>query len=252
MHHRTRGATTGALLALAGASAAACAVALGLAARAGLGAGGPLRVDDVVLVAVAVLGALVCAWLALACGLGAACVAGRVLGARWRAGEDALRRCAPAVVRRVVAGVAGAGIGVGLVATGAGATAPPLVSSGPSVGTVATAHVWSPGTGAADLRGADGPALGWSVAVTDGESRTDAPGHLRATAHADARGEVHRVRAGESLWTIAATHLGDDATPERIAEAWPAWWEANRETIGSDPDVIRPGQVLQVPAEAAR
>ena len=37
------------------------------------------------------------------------------------------------------------------------------------------------------------------------------------------------VRRGDSLWAIAARHLGPDASDAEIARAWPAWFEANRQ-----------------------
>ncbi|WP_372594892.1 LysM peptidoglycan-binding domain-containing protein, partial [Actinotalea sp.] len=56
------------------------------------------------------------------------------------------------------------------------------------------------------------------------------------------------VEPGDSLWSIAAEHLGT-ADPGWVAREWPRWYEANRATIGADPDLIRPGQVLHAPAE---
>ena len=47
------------------------------------------------------------------------------------------------------------------------------------------------------------------------------------------------VRAGDTLWSIAG---GDD---------WPEWYAANRDVIGPDPDLIRPGQVLTPPEKDA-
>ena len=55
------------------------------------------------------------------------------------------------------------------------------------------------------------------------------------------------VRRGDSLWSIAARHLGPDASDAEIAGAWPAWFEANRDVVGDDPDQLRPGQVLHAP-----
>jgi hypothetical protein len=66
----------------------------------------------------------------------------------------------------------------------------------------------------------------------------------------DARSTI-AVRRGDTLWSIAARHLGPAATDVEIARAWPAWWQANRDLIGDDPNLIRPGQLLQVPAVAA-
>ncbi|MFE4197806.1 LysM peptidoglycan-binding domain-containing protein [Paenarthrobacter sp. NPDC056912] len=55
------------------------------------------------------------------------------------------------------------------------------------------------------------------------------------------------VRAGDSLWSIAAARLGPFATDVEIAVAWPKWYAINRTTIGPDPAVLLPGQVLRPP-----
>ncbi|MHB1615065.1 MAG: LysM peptidoglycan-binding domain-containing protein [Actinomycetes bacterium] len=55
---------------------------------------------------------------------------------------------------------------------------------------------------------------------------------------------VHR---GDTLWTLAARHLGPTATPGEIARAWPRWYQANRQLIGPDPGLIYPGERLTVP-----
>jgi hypothetical protein len=55
------------------------------------------------------------------------------------------------------------------------------------------------------------------------------------------------VRAGDSLWSIAARELGPSATNEAIAARWHDWYAANRHVIGNDPDLILPGQVLRTP-----
>ncbi|GAA3213077.1 LysM peptidoglycan-binding domain-containing protein [Oerskovia jenensis] len=55
------------------------------------------------------------------------------------------------------------------------------------------------------------------------------------------------VLRGDSLWSLAGRALGPDATDAEITAEWPRWYAANAETIGQDPNLIRPGQVLQVP-----
>lgn len=55
------------------------------------------------------------------------------------------------------------------------------------------------------------------------------------------------VRLGDSLWDIAADHLGPDATDWEIAASWPRWHAANRDRIGADPGIILPGMILTVP-----
>ena len=55
------------------------------------------------------------------------------------------------------------------------------------------------------------------------------------------------VSAGDTLWSLAGEQLGPLAGDAEIAALWPRWYEANRDTIGPDPGLIRPGQVLTVP-----
>ena len=55
------------------------------------------------------------------------------------------------------------------------------------------------------------------------------------------------MRRGDSLWAIAARHLGPGATDAEVAEEWPRWYAANRAVIGPDPDLVLPGQVLRAP-----
>ena len=56
----------------------------------------------------------------------------------------------------------------------------------------------------------------------------------------------HHVRAGDSLWSIAEEVLGTE-DPRAVARYWPQIHRANRATIGPDPSLIRPGQVLELP-----
>jgi hypothetical protein len=56
------------------------------------------------------------------------------------------------------------------------------------------------------------------------------------------------VQPGESLWSIAADHLGPAASDAAVTAAWHAWYAANRGVIGPDPSVIQPGQQLVPPA----
>jgi nucleoid-associated protein YgaU len=50
-----------------------------------------------------------------------------------------------------------------------------------------------------------------------------------------------RVAPGDTLWDIAARRLGAGAS-------WPAIYALNRDVIGPDPGVIRPGQRLALPS----
>jgi nucleoid-associated protein YgaU len=58
---------------------------------------------------------------------------------------------------------------------------------------------------------------------------------------------VHVVRAGDTLWDIAAADLGDRADGALITTHWHRIYRLNREAIGADPDLIDPGQELRMP-----
>ncbi|GAA4113308.1 hypothetical protein GCM10022215_10430 [Nocardioides fonticola] len=83
---------------------------------------------------------------------------------------------------------------------------------------------------------------------------TTAPTTGPSTAPAEVRpeGGRHRVRPGESLWSIAADLLGPSADDAAIAAAWPALYRANAAHIGADPDLLLPGTDLTLPASLGR
>jgi nucleoid-associated protein YgaU len=62
---------------------------------------------------------------------------------------------------------------------------------------------------------------------------------------------AHVVLRGDCLWHIAegrlADRLGRPPTDGEVAAAVHAWWTANADVIGPDPDLILPGQVLRPP-----
>jgi nucleoid-associated protein YgaU len=70
-----------------------------------------------------------------------------------------------------------------------------------------------------------------------------------------ARPDVHRVQAGDNLWTIARDRLADatgrdaDALPEpEVARYWLEVVQANRAGLRSgDPDLIYPGELVRLP-----
>jgi hypothetical protein len=59
---------------------------------------------------------------------------------------------------------------------------------------------------------------------------------------------THRVRAGESLWSIASDFLGSDASPARVAREVNRLWGLNRDRIGTgNPDLLMVGTTLRLP-----
>ena len=57
--------------------------------------------------------------------------------------------------------------------------------------------------------------------------------------------ETYVVRDGDSLWSIALDHPGHATS---VDQRWRAIWQANRDVVGDDPDLIIPGQALRLPA----
>lgn len=89
--------------------------------------------------------------------------------------------------------------------------------------------------------------------VAGSREPTRASGSTQRRAAAEApSGETVTVRAGDTLWALAASALGAHATDAAVAQEWPLWHDANRELLGDDPNLIRPGDVLSVPTVATR
>ena len=59
--------------------------------------------------------------------------------------------------------------------------------------------------------------------------------------------EAYVVRPGDSLWSIARLHPGDPGDSGSVELRWRAIWQANRDVVGDDPDLILPGQALRLP-----
>lgn len=56
----------------------------------------------------------------------------------------------------------------------------------------------------------------------------------------------YTVMPGDTLWDIASRVLGTDDA-RAIARYWPAIHRENRDVVGADPNLIRPGMVLTLP-----
>jgi len=65
---------------------------------------------------------------------------------------------------------------------------------------------------------------------------------------ADVERKLHQYRVvpGDSLWAIACRDLGT-GSDARINRRWREIYVENREIIGSNPDLIFPGQMLSIP-----
>ncbi len=184
---------------------------------------------------------------------------GHLPGAVGRAAARLSSTVTPRLVRRAVGVALGLGVGVALGAGPSPAAPAREVSAavqesareaGLAVGDRGSPA--APGTALPDPGWSPPPDPGWTpdppvvrpqpdVATVSAAARRPAP---------DAPAEVV-VRRGDSLWSVAARHLGEEATDAEVAAEWPRWYTANRTVIGPDPDLILPGQVLRAPEDAA-
>ena len=85
----------------------------------------------------------------------------------------------------------------------------------------------------------------WDAIKTVPDWRNDVVAQLSVAGGGAASGSAasaqsYTVKSGDTLSKIAKEHLGD-------ANAYMAIFEANRDQL-SDPDKIKPGQVLKIPA----
>ncbi|GAB78357.1 LysM peptidoglycan-binding domain-containing protein [Austwickia chelonae] len=153
-----------------------------------------------------------------------ACAATQIPGAVGATAHTLVERSTPATMRRLAA--------LTLATT---AWAPQAHASTPGPG---------PGPGPAGIV-ATAPSTHRSTAV---ELPLPDPGLRPRHRTLDQAGRMKSVtvRPGDTLWQIAAHHLGDQATPAQIAVEWPRWLAANRTEL-TDPSSLRPGQTLIAP-----
>lgn len=243
-------------VAVALASAACCCLGfivffrVGVSSWSAASSPGVAKPGDILLVIVAVLGALLTAWLAIATSLAALA---QVPGAIGTACSYLAARVTPAIVARVVA----LAVGSAMVTAGAPASASPFstVSAGgcPAVVTVdrtpdpAFRPLAEPTPGTGSLASAPEPAFVPLAPSSPVPTATSIDSLEHTPRQLPEAGETHVVRRGDTLWDIAAARLGPGATPADIAAAWPRWYAANRRLIGPDPSHIVPGQRLIPP-----
>lgn len=166
-------------------------------------------------------------WGALGLALTAASAAPGLAGS---AARIALHVVLPAGARRSAALALGLGLGV----------------AGPLLG---AASLLTAGSAAAASVSTVGDVPDWPV---------PAAAHLQATPVPDwPTGEPpagsHVVVRGDCLWHIAVSRLTDrhsqPPTDGEVAHEVHAWWTANADVIGPDPDLLLPGQVLIPPPQ---
>ncbi len=177
-------------------------------------------------------------WLA-ACWLAVGLVASGVAampGAGGRAGRRLAAAVLPRAVYRLVAGATGLGIVLSPVAAGAVRAPAPSATATPA---------WPTSDPVAAPRWPTGPL---QQAPHHPQPHHSQPHHSppKQPSPQPASASQVVVAPGESLWSIAADHL-HRPSPQRVAAAWPRWYAANRAVIGTDPNHIVAGEVLNPP-----
>lgn len=218
---------------------------------------GPAAPSDALLLVVGAVGTALICWLTLTLLLVLlAAVPGAVgtLARRWAV------RLAPAAARHLAALLIGTTMTAVLTPA---AVAAGVTPARPAAASAARSPEGFPGP-AWRVTGTAGAAVGAGSAADRLPDPSWRPSRPAAPRHADVPAmhlltppvragqsvEEHAVvRRGDTLWSIAARHLGPSATAAEIAVEWPRWYAANRETIGPDPDLIIPGELLQPPTE---
>lgn len=172
------------------------------------------------------------------------------------AAAAATGRFTPAFMRRLALAAVGLQLATAPLAHAGTGTAGPAAAPPPAV-----AALRVPGTGPAaagtptpqpapPAPGNAGPGTGvdphWIPARPPVDPAGLAPAPRRAHLPANGTAEV-AVREGDSLWSMSAAALGPLASDVDIALAWPRLYAANRETIGNDPSLLLPGQILRLP-----
>lgn len=183
------------------------------------------------------LGVVVLGWVGLALSIG---VLTTLPGALGPAAVRALRWFTPRFLRGLVATVLGLGPLTVPILSATAAAAPEVAAAGQIVaGPGASTGLPGPS------RPGGGPQVSGDVGAGLLRGVEPARVHDQTTPEHDPPHVV--VRSGDSLWTIAAEHLGGNPEYAAVAAAWPLWYQANADLIGPDPDFIQPGLRLRVP-----
>jgi nucleoid-associated protein YgaU len=187
--------------------------------------------DALVLSAAGLLAWAVWIWGAIGLALTAVGVLPGLLGGTARL---LLQTLLPAAARRGAALALGVGLSVSAPLAGAAVGLPTLTPAA-----------------AAESVVPDWPAAPASSAATVPDRPTPEPSSSAVPDWpADVTG-AHVVLRGDCLWHIAAgrllDQLGRPPDDREVASAVQAWWRANADVIGPDPDLLLPGQVLLSP-----
>lgn len=255
-----------------GAALGALALPAGIALTAATGAGSRLLLTGVsapgaapgeaLAGCAAGVASLLSGWLTLCLLL---CLLAQLPGAGGRLAGQVREKVTPMLVRRWAAIVIGTSVSVTCLAD----TAVAAVHEGPT----GPSPGWRPAPTSPTHPAPSFPSPGWPATAPAGPSTgetathtipTPVPGWTPRRPPARQQGDPHLltgrqrtvdkepavvVRRGDSLWSIAAARLGPHATAGEVARAWPRWYTANADDIGTDPHTLLPGMRLTPPTD---
>ena len=144
--------------------------------------------------------------------------------------------------------------------TAAADTSPATVSDADSAGTAADSTTADSAGTAADSTTADSPSTppALSAEIPDiplAPQPTEAAGSLQdrspffSPPRAEAGTYSYTVQAGDTLWSIAAEQLGEGTDASTIYDYTLDIYEANRDALGQNAELLYEGQVLQIPEQ---
>jgi LysM repeat protein len=189
--------------------------------------------DDAIVAGCAWLAWLLAGYLAVAVAASAAAhlVGSAGIAASW------LSRVAPRSIRRLVDATVTFSAAAAVLGSSASAQAAPAPVTHVAAGQPAHSVAGS----------ATGSALDWPGLT----ATVKPPRHSPAPRGDEQPQPVIVVAPGDTLWSIAARHLGPHASGAAITAAWHDWYAANRAVIGPNPSLIHPGQRLSPPTHHA-
>ena len=148
-------------------------------------------------------------------------------------GRTTPRTGVPGAVRRIVLAACGAALASGLLAP-AHADQGPAAEPGPRPAATAALLVGLP------LPDRTTTTTRW-LGLLGRQAATQDP------ATGGRQAEPHVVAPGDSLWEIARSTLPPRVSDAEVERRWQEIYRANRDVVGADPDLIRPGQRLVMP-----
>jgi len=212
-------------------------------------AAGPASPADGIILVTALGGMLLSLWIGLGMTLSALSA---LPGAVGHLSRRLAEQVAPAAMRKVVAFVLGTTLtaalvpGTAVAGIGHEALRPSVVSTAAQVSTAGGLPVAAPDASFRFVSGSP-PVSQGNDADNVAETVEAAPPPSWSNETAEMTEDEIVVLRGDTLWSVAARHLGPTAEAADIDAEWHRWHEANRDVIGEDPDRLLPGQQLRPP-----